>query len=106
MSKGMLVSCYVNAELGNCCGPYGLSNRFKKFVLTGCGMPEIFSPSADAPEIKLVEWYGFYKAVPVAKPDGNLTGPMFGGAFVYTCDSRFSAITKGHPVPLHDRFED
>ena len=29
-------------------------------------------------------------------------GPMFGGNFVYTSDSRFPS---DYPIPIHDRFE-
>ena len=31
-------------------------------------------------------------------------GAMFGGNFVYTCDSRFRTVSS-RPLPVHDRFE-
>jgi len=41
-------------------------------------------------------WY----AEPFIK--GRGVGPMFGGTFIHTSDSRFP---KKHPIPLHDRYE-
>ena len=39
---------------------------------------------------------------PVAPvPEGNV-GPMFGGNFIYTSDSRFP---HPYPIPIHDRYE-
>ena len=102
MSKGMLVFLLVPA-LGNCSNG-GVSTKHKQFVLTGEGMPEIFEPTEETPELVLVKWYGFYKAVPAIQPRG-VCGPMSGGCYVETSDGRFSRVTGGHPVPLHDRFE-
>jgi hypothetical protein len=99
--KGML----VHLLSGMNCTNGGITSKHSQFVLTGEGMPEIFEPSTDrAPELKLVKWYGFFKAVPVEIPP-NMCGPMFGGNFVYTSDGRFSDVTDNHPVPVHDRFE-
>ena len=47
-----------------------------------CGKAAIFSGS-DGDELKCV-------------------GPMMGGNFIYTCDSRFPSQ---YPIPLHDRYE-
>lgn len=46
-------------------------------------------------------------AVPVElPPEGRYAGPMFGGCFVYSSDSRFAKLTGTHnPLPVHDRFE-
>lgn len=30
---------------------------------------------------------------------------MDGGNFIYSCDSRFSALNNGFPIPIHDRVE-
>ena len=98
--KGLLVDTL--AGLGTIgCTNGGVSSNHRQFVLTGEGMPEIFEPSERAPELKLVKWYGFFKAVPANPPKG-LCGPMFGGNFIYTSDGRFH---PKHPVPIHDRFE-
>jgi hypothetical protein len=42
-----------------------------------------------------------YKAVPVDAPKDKL-GPMAGGCFIYTCDSRMPGKA---PIALHDRYE-
>lgn len=65
-----------------------------------------FLPRPDTPALYLRKGHlndGTFRAVP-ANPPGiaNLIGPMFGGAFVYTSDSRL----PGHaPIPVHDRWE-
>jgi hypothetical protein len=37
-----------------------------------------------------------------ARREGKTVGPMFGGNFVYTSDSRFP---NKYPIPVHDRWE-
>lgn len=42
-------------------------------------------------------------AVPVNPDRGDrVIGPMFGGNFIYSCDSRFPS---DYPIPVHDRYE-
>jgi hypothetical protein len=44
-------------------------------------------------------------AEPLIKPSGKV-GPMMGGNFVYTCDSRMHDWAKSWlPIPVHDRYE-
>lgn len=46
-------------------------------------------------------------AEPLFKPK-NCCGPMFGGNFVWTCDSRLYKMDGklcACPIPVHDRFE-
>ena len=43
-------------------------------------------------------------AYPVVDRAEGSVGPMFGGNFVWTSDSRFR-VEYGGPVPIHDRFE-
>ncbi len=101
MTKGLLVSIYKDAWIGNCSNG-GVSTSYDKAVLTGPGIPEIFEPSDDAPEIQLylANLGDGYKVVPAKH--GNGCGPMFGGCFVYTSDSRFPS---NQPIALHDRWE-
>lgn len=42
------------------------------------------------------------KAAIFSRTDGATVGPLFGGTFIYTSDSRFPA---DYPIPLHDRYE-
>lgn len=37
-----------------------------------------------------------------SKPKDGFVGPMFGGNFVYSCDSRFPG---DYPIPILDRYE-
>ena len=45
----------------------------------------------------------YLHAEPFDRPDG-VGGPMFGGAYVFTSDSRLRDIAE-YPIPLHDHFE-
>lgn len=60
------------------------------------------------PEVTLERGaYGTIKCVALRTPmqEGGC-GPMMGGNFVYTCDSRFQAAVGFYgAVPLHDRYE-
>jgi len=43
-------------------------------------------------------------AEPLEAPPLGGVGWMFGGNFIYSCDSRFQALC-GYPIPVHDRCE-
>lgn len=116
--RGLLVNVYRNAEHGDCTNG-GVTSRHTSLVLTGEGIPQIFEPTEEHPEVRLcVEDLGFGKRV-CARPvlsDGRVLGVdvdgcgpwMDGGNFVYTCDSRFPRFsdTGMHfPIPVHDRQE-
>ncbi len=40
---------------------------------------------------------------PLQRP--GMIGPMFGGTFIYSSDSRFREYCGKSPIPLHDRWE-
>jgi hypothetical protein len=106
MAKGMLVFV-LRSALGDCTNG-GVTSKYDKFVLTGPGVPEIFEPSDDAPELILIKRTfhdgPYYHAVPAVSPLGKShCGPMAGGNFVHTSDSRLGFL-KG-PISVHDRFE-
>jgi hypothetical protein len=111
IKKGLLCSVYSSATN---CSNGGISSRYKKVILTGSGIPEIFTPNINCPEVVLQidegqtghelvcrqdGEKGRMKALPV---DHENKGYMFGGSFVYSSDSRFPACS---PIPLFDRFE-
>ena len=48
---------------------------------------------------------GRFVARPVS-PGGELRSGMFDGNFIHSGDQRFSEAFNGHPIPVHDRFED
>jgi hypothetical protein len=83
----------------------GVSRKYNSFVLVGEGVPEVFEERKDLPALKLVKRnFGgriYLHAEPFEKPEGHV-GPMSGGNFVYSCDSRFP---NDYPISIHDRFE-
>ena len=86
------------------CTNGGISSKHDQFVLTGPGIEGPFIPDARAPELRLVrrDIGGEYLSCePVARPAGKV-GPMFGGNFIHTSDSRFPSK---YPIPVHDRFD-
>lgn len=97
----------------------GASSKFD--TLTLVNVPGPFEPREDSPAALLLPNYGGTVRVVLAMPqDGNwvelkqpnAAGPMFGGTYVATSDSRFSEAIEailGHgfygAVKLHDRYE-
>jgi len=106
--KGTLV--FVLRGVNDCTNS-GITSHFNQFILTGEGIPELFEPSTDTPELRLVKRnIGgiYYHAEPVARPkDANgkpmgWVGPMAGGNYVTTSDNR---MPVRYPISVHDRFE-
>lgn len=103
---GLIAQIY-DSPLGNCSND-GLSAKHKKVCVTNVDGP--FEPTPDAPAVRLVKGRaGNLVCQPV---DLENTWAMFGGAFVYTSDSRFgdavrelSGYNHGFPIALHDRVE-
>lgn len=105
MPKGMTAHVY-RCDLGDCSNN-GISSRVSKVTLIGPGVPEIFESTANAPAVMLMPGHiDGYRAVPLDGGEnsvyGACVGPMFGGCFIYSSDSRFPSKT---PIPLHDRWE-
>ena len=98
MAKGLLVSVLRNGY-GDCTAN-GVTKHCNDFVLVGEGVPEIFEANERTPALYLIPGRGNRQFV--ATPDGRYN--MFGGSFIYSCDSRFSAIS-GQPIHVHDRIE-
>jgi len=101
MSKGLLV--FILKENGCGCTNGGVTEKANRAILYWDGVPEIFSSSDDTPALQLQKRCGRLIAVPVNDPRMKThCGPMFGGNFIYTSDSRFP---NEYPIPVHDRFE-
>ena len=103
--KGLLVSVYRDGKED--CTNGGASSQFDRFVLTS-DLEDVlvkgpFTPGWDFPELKLERRpYGSLAAAPVNGFTKGNTGWMFGGNFIYSCDSRFPC---SHPIPIYDRQE-
>ncbi len=96
---GMRVSVYRDANLGPCSNG-GISDRFASLVVVN--LPGPFEPSETCPGVRFVERDHFHDIlVPVDYPEGHV-GPMFGGNYAGTSDSRCNG---GVPLAIHDRFE-
>lgn len=51
-------------------------------------------------------WLGAIAVPEEPAPSARRIGPMFGGHFVYSSDSRFGPMAHGaRPLPVHDRYE-
>lgn len=100
--KGMLV--FVLRGRSDCSNG-GLTSKYDSLVLVGPGVPEVFEPSDTSPALELKFKGGIPCAFPESSVDSNSVGWMFGGAFVYSCDSRFRKINDGNPIKVMDRQE-
>jgi hypothetical protein len=101
--KGLLCSVYTAKGYEQCLNG-GISSRFSQVLLVGPDVPQIFEADDKTPIVLLVKRNvgGVYlHAEPIKQPTGMI-GPMAGGAFIYTSDSRFPSR---YPISLHDRWE-
>jgi hypothetical protein len=106
---GLRVSVY-RWSLGDCTNG-GISAEVSHLCLVNVSGP--FSPAEDCPAAELVP--GPVKGQAIIQPIGNqpgMIGPMFGGNYASSSDSRFNEavrkitgqLTYG-AVAIHDRFE-
>ena len=102
--KGLSCSILTNPGMGDCSNG-GISAKFDNVVLVGEGIPEVttVTESDKAVVIDTITFGGktYYHAKPKALHDKK-AWTMAGGAFIWTCDSRFPF---DYPLPLHDRVE-
>lgn len=102
--RGISANVYRCAS-GTDCTNGGVSSRVGRVVLIGDDLPKLVEPSEIMPALYLdtapVIGRPYEKALPnpIGSPDNHMY--MFGGNFVYTCDSR----GPSNPVPIHDRKE-
>lgn len=114
--KQLRVSVYRTADLGDCTND-GVTSRHDVMTLFyGCTREEALQHCKDNgidPDgcLVLVErtlWGEQHNyAAPLVHQSGKC-GPMFGGNFVYTIDSRMAeamGTTCSCPVQVHDRYE-
>lgn len=87
----------------------GVTSRESSFLLLGSDEPAPERVGKDAvPVLRLVvRWKGgpqeYRYAEPIDSEPG--TGPMAGGNYVWSSDSRFRRDVCPYPIPVHDRWE-
>ena len=95
----------LRSTLGDCTNG-GVTSNCNSFILTDEENPP--SDVNGTPVLKIVRrMFGqeeYVHAEPVFQPTG-LVGPMAGGNFVYTSDSRYRIGVASYPIAVHDRFE-
>ena len=105
MKKGLL-AYILKDSLGDCSND-GISSKAQRVIIVGDNIPKIFETDEKTPAIKIVKRNlsngEYIHAEPLENPRGN--GWMAGGAFIYSCDSRFRELVNAYPVSLHDRQE-
>lgn len=106
-SKFALMCDVLRPASGSDCTNGGATSTSTRVILIGPeGTPDGQPLRGDLPVLKIVvrNIGGEYiHAEPLVRPE-NVAGPMAGGNFIYSCDSRFRAICP-YPIPVHDRFE-
>lgn len=97
---GLLVSVYRSPGLD--CTNGGVSSTADTLCIVNIDGP--FEPSDTHPAARLIRSGGIARIIPEQPGEG--VGPMFGGHFAATSDSRFSrAVGFYGAVPIHDRWE-
>lgn len=110
------VSIYRNAGINRDCTNNGVSSRNDRMTLFwDCKKEEVVRYcEKNGIDKDTVLWLNprmlwdcdHFFAEPLEKPK-NVVGPMFGGNFCYTSDSRLYRFGGDYhlPIPIHDRFE-
>lgn len=105
--KALPISVYKDNN-GDCSNG-GITSRYDRLLLV-CDEGFIEVDETNPPEnlVKIVTRKLFgeeYKHIePVAKTDAGCVGWMSGGCIGYSCDSRFSRMSR-YPLSIHDRQE-
>jgi len=106
--KGLTVNIYKSNNSDSSNG--GISSQYTEVLLLDENLDGYLDESdaerLSLPIVKLQNNGGYLSAVPVDQPegDGAAIGPMFGGCFIWSSDSRMRRLSQ-QPIPLHDRFE-
>lgn len=106
-ARALTVSIFEDKRLGNCSN-HGISELYNEILLLcedGPHEVDLDNPPKNlcrlVPRILWGEKH--YYIEPCAKPEG--VGYMYGGAVVYSSDSRFARLCGNTPLCLHDRQE-
>jgi len=101
---GMLVSVYRAAGRGDCTNS-GASSSADFLCVVNVEGP--YEPSADWPAFEIDMRGSMPVLVPVIGAGRGYIGPMFGGNYAASSDSRFREATAPYygALPIFDRFE-
>ncbi len=107
---GLRAYIYRPTSLGKCANG-GISDNHEVVTIINADGP--FDPTDDAPAVKIAtNSMGNAIIVPADERPQGCVGPMMGGTFVNTSDSRFGEAVRRigkaqfyGAVPFHDRFE-
>lgn len=111
---GLRVSVYRDASGADTTNG-GISSEVERLTVVNVEGP--FEPNADAPPVMLVkagrngDYPVLFRAERrdgdwIVRTRSSVVGPMFGGNYAASSDSRFSrAVGHYGAVPIHDRFE-
>ena len=107
--KGLTALIYRDA-LGIDFSNRGISATATEVTVIGPGIDPIFEATAERPAVRIIKRENAngatYHAEPLPPEDEPGPWYMFGGAFIFSSDSRFRAgIDFYGAVPLHDRRE-
>lgn len=108
---------YRDNNLGDCTNN-GASSKYNELYLFSEGhTAEEIAETADFKGINIEQcfkvetiWKGqpneYKRAIPVLRKT-NMAGPMMGGNYGMTCDSRYKEVTGGlrYPIAILDRYE-
>lgn len=102
--KGLSISVYKNMEIPADCTNNGISAQFDRLILVGPGIDEVFEIDDTTPGVMIEHRTKDYKCLRQYMPGIRYkqSGPMMGGNFASTSDSRFP---NNYPLPIHDRYE-
>ena len=103
MQQSYYCNVYRDASGGDCTNG-GASSRFKRATLWRGRVPK-GSTSDSIAIFELVETNVSGEPYPKAVPAGETRWTMFGGNFLWSCDSRFRNEVSERPIPIHDRVE-
>lgn len=109
-TRFLIVDVYTSGH-GDCTNGGVTSNHKTVAILCESGpWTAEDAARAEVPMMCMVSRNGYRSAVS-CDVDGNVitptdkAGPMMGGNFIYSSDSRFRQLINEYPLPVHDRFE-
>lgn len=102
--KTLPVSVYRPSLVGDCTNGGVTARNDVAYLICDEGWRETDGESEQVLRLvrTTVGGHDYIHAEQVSHCPEGCVGPMFGGNFIYTCDSRFPSP---YPIPVHDRYE-